>query len=187
MSIRSRTVQKKLTWDWIAVTVSRDQILRRARERAVRPGIWSLIPVSIRSRTVQKKADAGRDCQNHLAKQNYQAHTRIRCWNKCNKMHNSNILTFGKMRRENDGGACMARAILIIQGTRCSTELNISGQNITTTTTTNNNSQVILKQITNRIGFLFCTSQPAQQFIDTTTGLYKATDKILRSSVNETV
>ena len=87
----------------------------------------------------------------------------------------------------------MARAILIIQGTRCSTELNISGQNITTTTTSyyyysnNNNSQVILKQITNRIGFLFCTSQPAQQFIGTTTGLYKATDKILRSSVNETV
>ena len=78
----------------------------------------------------------------------------------------------------------MARAILIIQGTICNTELNTSEQNITTTT---NNSQVILKQITNRIGFLFCTSQPAQQFIDTTTGLYKATNKILRSSVNETV
>ena len=86
----------------------------------------------------------------------------------------------------------MARAILIIQGTICNTELNTSEQNITTTTTNyyysnNNNSQVILKQITNRIGFLFCTSQPAQQFIDTTTGLYKATNKILRSSVNETV
>ena len=89
----------------------------------------------------------------------------------------------------------MARAILIMQGTRYSTELNMSGQNTTTTTTSyyyysnNNNSQVILKQVTNRIalGFLFCTSQPAQQFIDTTTGLYKATDKILRSSVNETV
>ena len=82
----------------------------------------------------------------------------------------------------------MARAILIIQGTICNTELNTSEQNITTTTTTTtNNSQVILKQITNRIGFLFCTSQPAQQFIDTTTGLYKATNKILRSSVNETV
>ena len=107
-------------------------------------------------------------------------------------MHNSNILTFGKMRRENDGGACMARAILIIQGTRCNTELNTSEQNTTTTTSyyyysNNNNSQVILKQITNRIGFLFCTSQPAQQFIDTTTGLYKAASKILRSSVNETV
>ena len=86
----------------------------------------------------------------------------------------------------------MVRAILIIQGTIYSTELNISGQNITTTTTNyyysnNNNSQVILKQVTNRIGFLFCTSQPAQQFIDTTTGLYKAASKILRSSVNETV
>ena len=88
----------------------------------------------------------------------------------------------------------MARGILIMQGTRCSTELNMSGQNTTTTTTSyyysnNYNSQVILKQVTNRIalGFLFCTSQPAQQFIDTTTGLYKATNKILRSSVNETV
>ena len=46
------------------------------KNKAVRPGIRSLVPVSIRSRTVQKKAGAGRDCRNRLARPNSQARTR---------------------------------------------------------------------------------------------------------------